>query len=318
MTIQGNFTMSGTASATAAAALTVNGNFTLGSGTTFGAGASAFSHTVRGNFSNSGTFTAGPGTFTFNGTGVQTIGGSNTTTFNSLNIDNPAGVALNGVNTTVNGILSLTSGTVTTGPSQFIATSATGNVSRTSGHVVGNFQKFVATGATTLTYEIGDRDAYTPVTVAFASVSAAGTLTGSTTPGDHPNAGASPVDRLRSVNRYWTFTNSGLSFTNYNATFNFVAGDLDAGANTSAFIVGKFSGGSWTTPTVGARTSASTQITGVTSFSDFEIGEGGQGTTLGNGADPANTTVAPGGAATMADAFTFQTDGATDRFPPSR
>ena len=71
------------------------------------------------------------------------------------------------------------------------------------------------------------------------------------------------------MNRYWTFTNSGLSFTNYNATFNFVAGDLDAGANTSAFIVGKLSGGSWTTPTVGLRTSGSTQITGVTSFSDF-------------------------------------------------
>ena len=218
---------------------------------------------------------------------------------------------LSGVNTTVNGTLTFTSGNVTTGP-RFIATSATGNVSRTSGHVVGNFQKFVATGAPTLTYEIGDSGAYTPVTVAFASVSAAGTLTGSTTPGDHPNAGASPVDRLRSVNRYWTFTNSGLSFTNYSATFNFVAGDLDAGANTSAFIVGKFSGGAWTAPTVGTRTSGSTQITGVTSFSDFEIGEGGQGTTLGNGADPANTTVAPGGAATTADAFTFQTDGSTD------
>ena len=157
MTIQGNFTMSGTASATAAASLTVNGNFTLGPGTTFGGGASAFSHIVRGNFSNSGTFTAGTSTFTFNGTGIQTIGGSNSTTFNSLNINNPAGVALNGVNTTVNGILSFTSGNVTTGPSQFVATSATGNVSRTSGHVVGNFQKFVATGATTLTYEIGDQ-----------------------------------------------------------------------------------------------------------------------------------------------------------------
>jgi len=100
--------------------------------------------------------------------------------------------------------------------------------------------------------------ASSPVTVAFASVAAAGNLTGSTTPGDHPNAGASPVDRLRSVNRYWTFTNSGLSFTNYSATFNFVAGDLDAGVNTNAFIVGKLSGGAWTTPTVGLRTSGST------------------------------------------------------------
>ena len=251
MTIQGNFTMSGTASATAAANLTVNGNFTLGPGTTFGAASS--SHIVRGNFSNSGTFTAGTSTFTFNGTGTQTIGGSNSTTFNSLNIDNAGGVVLSGVNTTVNGTLTFTSGNVTTGP-RFIATSATGSVSRTSGHVVGNFQKFVATGAPTLTYEIGDSGAYTPVTVAFGSVSGAGTLTGSTTPGDHPNTGSSPVDRLKSVNRYWTFTNSGLSFTNYSATFNFVAGDLDAGANTSAFIVGKFSGGAWTAPTVGTRT----------------------------------------------------------------
>ena len=186
------------------------------------------------------------------------------------------------------------------------------HVSRTSGHVVGNFQKFVATGATALTYEIGDSGAYTPVTVAFGSVSVAGNLTGSTTPGDHPNAGTSPVDRLRSVNRYWTFTNSGVSFTNYNATFNFVAGDLDAGANTSAFIVGKFAGGAWTAPTVGTRTGTSTQITGVTSFSDFYVGESAHITTLGTGADPASTTVAPGGAATTADAFTFQTDGGTD------
>ena len=115
MTTQGNFTMSGTASATAAANLTVNGNFTLGPGTTFGAASS--SHIVRGNFSNSGTFTAGTSTFTFNGTGTQTIGGSNSTTFNSLNIDNAAGVVLSGVNTTVNGTLTFTSGNVTTGPS---------------------------------------------------------------------------------------------------------------------------------------------------------------------------------------------------------
>ena len=228
-TILGNFTMSGTASATAAANLTVNGNFTLGPGTTFGAASS--SHIVRANFSNSGTFTAGTSTFTFNGTGTQTIGGSNSTTFNSLNIDNAGGVVLSGVNTTVNGTLTFTSGNVTTGP-RFIATSATGSVTRTSGHVVGNFQKFVATGAPTLTYEIGDSGAYTPVTVIFGSVSGAGTLTGSTTPSDHPNTGSSPVDRLKSVNRYWTFTNSGLSFTNYSATFNFVAADLDGGANT--------------------------------------------------------------------------------------
>lgn len=36
------------------------------------------------------------------------------------------------------------------------------------------------------------------------------------------------------------------------------------------------------------------------------------GTTLGNGTDPANASLAPGGAATMADTFTFQTSTGTD------
>jgi hypothetical protein len=159
LTTQGNFTMSGTASATAAAALTVNGNFTLGSGSTFGA--ASFSHIVKGNFSNSGTFTGGTSTFTLNGTGTQTIGGSNSTTFNNLTINNPGGVVLSGVNTTVNGTPHVHVRQCHDGTEQFIATSATGSVSRTSGHVVGNFQKFVATGAPTLTYEIGDSGAYT-------------------------------------------------------------------------------------------------------------------------------------------------------------
>ena len=35
-------------------------------------------------------------------------------------------------------------------------------------------------------------------------------------------------------------------------------------------------------------------------------------TTLGNGTEPANATIAPGGVATMADAFTFQTGSGTD------
>ena len=90
--------------------------------------------------------------------------------------------------------------------------------------------------------------------------------------GEQPNIGTSTINSSKDVNVYWTLTNSGITFDNYSATFTFVAGDIDSGANTSAFIVGEYSGG-WTYPSIGTRTSTSTQATGVTSLSDFAVGE---------------------------------------------
>jgi uncharacterized repeat protein (TIGR01451 family) len=68
--------------------------------------------------------------------------------------------------------------------------------------------------------------------------------------------------------------NSGIGFTTYNATFNFVSADLDAAANTSRFIVGRYSSG-WSYPAAGAKTSTSTQAAALTAFGDFQLGEGG-------------------------------------------
>jgi hypothetical protein len=247
-------------------------NVTLANSGTIGV-AGTLSDTAT--FSTGGTVTTGS-TVAYNGSGSQTLTvlspiAAGSVMYNHLTINNASGVTLGG-NVTVGGTLTLSSGNITTN-SNSIYINSTGSVSRTSGHVVGNFKKNVATGATSKTFEIGSAGNYTPVTVAFASVTVAGDLTASTTAGDHANIGTSTINPGKTANRFWTLTNSGITFTNYSVTLNFVAGDLDAGANTTNFIVGKFAAGVWSYPTVGTKTSTSTQATGVTSFGDFQLGE---------------------------------------------
>jgi len=108
--LKNNFSMSGTAAATALASIVVPGNFSIGSGNTFITG--SYNHSVGGNFiNNGGTFNAAGSTITMNGTAIQTIGGTASGVFNNLTIINPAGVTLSGGTTTVSGILNLTAGT---------------------------------------------------------------------------------------------------------------------------------------------------------------------------------------------------------------
>jgi predicted outer membrane repeat protein len=69
---------------------------------------------VSGNWTNNGTFTPNNGTVNFNGTLAQTIGGSSTTTFNNLTINNSLGVSL-GADIAINAILTLQAGTLSIG-----------------------------------------------------------------------------------------------------------------------------------------------------------------------------------------------------------
>jgi hypothetical protein len=96
--------------------LTVNGNFTLGTNVTFNARTGNFTGpiVVKGNWTNNGVFNSdsGTGTVTLSGSSAQTIGGTSTTSFNSLTINNTettTGVSL-GNNITVNGTLTIGSG----------------------------------------------------------------------------------------------------------------------------------------------------------------------------------------------------------------
>ena len=175
-------------------------------------------------------------------------------------------------NLNINGVLTFTNGIITTSSADTVIIASAGSVSRTSGHVNGNLQKYFPAGSNVLRlFEIGDATTFAPDTVAFASVTTGGNLISSTTAGEHPQIASSNINPTSDVNRYWTVTNSGIVFTTCNVTFNFVAGDIDAGAITGSFIVGKYDA-AWTIPTAGTRTGTSTQAIGITSFHFCRLG----------------------------------------------
>jgi hypothetical protein len=172
---------------------------------------------------------------------------------------------------TVSGTTALTNGRVITNANTVIANGA---VTRTTGYVDGLLQKPVTVGGPVArTFEVGDALAYSPIDVTFASVTGAGALIGKATGGDHPQIGSSDLIPTKSVNRHWTLTNSGTTFTTADAVFNFASGDIDGGANFNSFFVRKYDAPNWSSPATGTRTATSTQATGITSFSDFAIGE---------------------------------------------
>ena len=190
---------------------------------------------VGGNFTRSGSaaFNGNGRLVEFTGTVGKTITGA--TGFDYLTISNTGGITLAN-DITVANTLALGNNKITTGANKVTIGSA-GSVTRGTGYVVGNLARTVGTGSSTPTFDVGDATNYTPVQLAFTGVSTGGTLTAATTATAHPVANA--LSATKRVNRYWTLTNSGIGGGSYDATFNFVAGDVGGGASTSALNVGK-------------------------------------------------------------------------------
>ncbi|MDP1538284.1 MAG: LamG-like jellyroll fold domain-containing protein [Burkholderiales bacterium] len=274
-TMFNNLVTASTAAVTVSQPLVFNGNLTLGNATTFSAGAS--SHSIAGNFTNNGATFSSTGLFTFNGGSAQVIGGTTASTFNNLTI-NSAGVTLSGVNATAGSVLTLTSGVVTTGANVLIVTgNCPGSVARTAGHVAGSLRLRVPAGSPTCVFPIGDAAGYRPATAAFTTVSVAGDVTAAVTQGagEHPDIGTSTIDPATDVNRYWILANSGTTFTSAVATFNYLAGDVDAGADQLAFVAGRYAAGAWTYPasTFSANSAQVSGLSSATLAGDFVFGE---------------------------------------------
>jgi hypothetical protein len=244
---------------------------------------------------------SGTPTFTLAGSASQQVAifGSFASTSNAtFAVNNPNGVTL-ATGWPLASALAFTSGNVTTGANTLALTS-TGSISgaaQGAGWVAGNLRRNIAAGASSSTFDVGDASTYAPVSLSVTGTGTAFDLTASTKAGDHANLASSDLDPAKSVNRTWTLTPVGTpSFTSADATFNFAAADVDPGANTANFLVRRYSGG-WTSPAVGARTSTSTQATGLTAFGDFAVGEKLVYTITSNAG--LNGTISPDGAVSV-------------------
>jgi hypothetical protein len=196
---------------------------------------------------------------------------------------NTTGVTL-GASKTVNGILTLTNGTFTTGTSNTLTISSSGSVSgaSTSSYIVGNLQKYVAIGSPTITFEVGTATAndYTPAKIVFTSVTAAGNLTVTSTSGKEPHNGTWPINSTAYVNVYWTLTNSTIAGGTYTVDLTWLNSDLIGGATASSLYGAQYisSWGSKLTPS--ARNTNDTTLAG--SGSGFTTNTGFGNFVLGN------------------------------------
>jgi hypothetical protein len=230
---------------------------------------------VTGNWTNNGTFTQGAGTVTFTSSAAtQTISGSTTTTFNNLVINkNIGGVSLS-TSITVNGLLTFTSGNITTNANTVFVGSG-GTRSQTSGYIIGNEQKTFG-GNGSFTFDVGTAAAnnYSPLD---ATVTAGtGTLTVTATPTAQPNLTA--TQQLNSLHRYWTLTQGGAGIT-ANLVFHYLDADV-FGAEANYRIIRVRSGTAVTFPNNCGAGSPCVDtvnnkftINGVSSFSDWTAGD---------------------------------------------
>lgn len=266
--------------------LSVGGNLVIG-GNTSGTSALTLSSAIGGDVyvsgnwdtKTNGSYASNSRAVFFEGTGTSTVTTIGAATFDYLFINKTSGGTVSLANDmTVNNNLTLNAQLVT---NAFKVIIPTGNnvTANPNGWVRGNLQKNIPTGTNSRTFEVGDATVYAPVTTAYTGVTSAGNIIVTTTDNDHPQVATSTIDPAKSVNRYYTITNSGVAGGSYNATFGFDATDVDGGASTSNFIVSNYVNPTWTPLTVGTKTSTSTQATGVTLYGDFQLGELGSVTT---------------------------------------
>jgi hypothetical protein len=265
---------------------TVNGTLTLTSGVLSGGGGAL-------TFGNSASVSRAAGSLssltpnfgtsinvTYNDVNPTTTGAelpSSGTALNNLTNANAAGVTLN-ASATLKGTLALNNGQLITSANTLTVTS-TGTIvgGSSSSYVYGTLSRgFAAGSGKSGTFPVGDSSVYAPVSLASATVTVAGNLVVSTVANQNSQGAfsSSGLSQSKYVNRDWTITAAnGYAESAGSITLNFANDTPVGGMSTSTDVVGKYSGSTWTHPTVASRTTTSITVSGITSFSDWVIGE---------------------------------------------
>ncbi len=197
-------------------------------------------------------------------------------TLNLLSITNPNNITIAGGDITVNGVaagsIALSGGRVITGSNTLYFNSAAGTVTRTTGYVDGNFKKSVAAAAS-VTFEVGTANGYTPVVFNVT----AGTFPADVTVAAIQTAapGIQPLSKV--ITRYWRLTATGITS---DVTFSYLdPADIPGTVTEANLHVLKHEGGNpadYSDQGGTINTAANTAtVTGVTSFSDWTLGEAG-------------------------------------------
>jgi hypothetical protein len=165
MVVAGNFEMTGTASASANAPLSIGGDVHLNSSATLNAG--NLSHTFGGTFTNDGTFAPAASTITMDCASAQDIKGTSVTTFNNLVVNNSVGIVLES-NAVINGVLTFNNGKIYAGDKNL----SFGPASSITGLSATRYIVTDGTGTVTLTvgtspvlFPVGTSSSYNPITI---------------------------------------------------------------------------------------------------------------------------------------------------------
>ncbi|OFY20727.1 MAG: hypothetical protein A2W98_01280 [Bacteroidetes bacterium GWF2_33_38] len=264
-----NLTTAGTGTKTLNNHLDIDGNLTIGLGTTIDV--ATFDINIGGNWSNSGSFVESSRTVTFDGGLGQTI--SNPETFNNLTINKSGGDISLSQSIVVNGQMDFSAGdivlgswNITTGNSASIINGSGTSYIQADGN--GKLVRNFSATPTTLFYPLGDVDEYSPMTITMNS----GTLVSSNISVNlrdvvHPNL--LPTGAF--ITRYWTVTPSGITTPNYDIALTYL--DADISGTEADIYPAKYSSSAWSRGTIAAVVATNIlNWTGVTSFSDHTGG----------------------------------------------